>query len=131
MTKKKVLRKNASNENYARLARAVINSAREALGGTSKYRDMYAKACGFKDGEADALAFFASDWAEQLIDLSLGYEEPNTIIEKFLNRAYGRMTIREIPNARPAVTGPHIRKRASEAIKIGERDDLEAKLHFI
>jgi hypothetical protein len=133
MAKKNVLTKNALNENYARLARDVINSAVEALGGTTKSRDKYAKACGFSDGEADALAFFKTDWAERLIDLSLGFIEPDTLIGRWLSEAYGRpIDVEEIPNARK-ITGPHLRKTTNEhAIKIGGRKrGLEIKLDCI
>jgi hypothetical protein len=112
MTKKNALaKKNATNENWRQLALAVIASAQEALGGArSKFQDRHAKACGFKDGEQDALSFFATDWAEDLMDMAFGHEGPDTLIVRVLENTYGPVIVRPSsiigkPN------GPHIRRR--------------------
>ncbi|MCP4535993.1 MAG: hypothetical protein GY832_02505 [Chloroflexi bacterium] len=132
MTKKNVLFKNALNRNYAHLARDIINSAREALGGTTKSKDKHAKACGFVNGEQDALTFFATDWAEKLIDLAVGFEEPDNLIEKFLDQIYGPVAIREIPGARPAIIRPHIRKQVNDnELGIGAGNGLKLRFDCI
>ncbi len=105
------LNRHITNWNWKVLAYAIICSARKALGGEAS--DQYSKACGFKTGEQDALQFFTTDWAHNLVDLAFDFDgEPDELIERWLREAYGKdVYIKEHDDPQPVVRGPHIRKR--------------------
>jgi hypothetical protein len=130
MAKKNALtKKNATNENWRQLGLAVIASAQEALGGArSRFQDRHAKACGFENGEQDALCFFASDWAEDLIDMVFGHEDPDILIVRILEDTYGPIVVQPSEMI-GRVCGPHIRRRTGKELRIrGGMDGLAIKL---
>lgn len=120
MAKKNALtKKNATNANWRQLGLAVVASAQEALGGTkSKSQDRHAKACGFKSWEQDALYFFATDWAEDLIDMVFGHEDPDALITRILEGTYGPVIVQSSEMI-GKMNGPHIRKRTGGQLRIG------------